>query len=102
LEVAVPESVTRRLAPMTAVGSAIVCTSTPAGVYSSRKRAVAALVSAAAPVPTRETIRLPGVMGDWAAAAVASASAKTECGVQFMVVVLCECARTLGTGASRA
>ena len=51
------------LAPLTAVGKAMDCTSMPPGVYSSKKTAVADPLSAAAPSPTRATTTLPGAKG---------------------------------------
>src|SRR5262245_1361673 len=62
-EVAVPEFVQGWCRPVATVGIAIDCTRTPPGVYSSRKVAVEALVSAPEPVPTRTTTRLPNVRG---------------------------------------
>src|SRR5690349_17580251 len=73
-DVAVPELVHCRLAPLAAVGSATVLTSAPPGVYSSRKAAVLALVNAAVPSPTRTTTTLPGV--NWAGRAAAKASGR--------------------------
>ena len=46
--VPLPLAVRLRLVPVTAVGSSMVCTSTPLSVYSSRKTAVASLASAEA------------------------------------------------------
>src|SRR6185503_1663245 len=51
--VALPLHVRRLFDPLSAVGAAIDCTSTPAGVYSSRKTGAAVEPSAAAPSPTR-------------------------------------------------
>src|SRR5581483_1051343 len=59
-EVAVPLLTTAE-APL--LGILIVCTKTPARVYSSRKTGLAALVSAAEPSPTRSMTRSPGVNG---------------------------------------
>src|SRR5688572_3385164 len=59
--VELPVSVNGRFEPAPAVGSATLCTWTPAVVYSSRNAAVALELSGAAPVPTRRTTRLPGV-----------------------------------------
>ena len=72
--VAVPWTVSGACAPETAVGIGIVCTSVPVGVYSTRKIAVAALLSVA-PVPTRLTTMFPGVKGAAPATQVASMAA---------------------------
>ena len=61
-----PELVSARCAPPGVVGIGIERTSVPVGVYSSTNVAVAPLVSAAAPVPTRTTRMLPGTTGVWA------------------------------------
>ena len=59
-DVAVPLSVKDRLPPDVAVGRAMDCTKAPAGVYSSRKTWVAALVSAAVPaVPAVPEVEVP-------------------------------------------
>ena len=70
-EVAVPLRVSRRFAPTADVGRAIDCTSVPDGVYSSRNTAVAPLLSAELPSPTRTTTMSPDVNP----AAVAGAAA---------------------------
>src|SRR5687767_966105 len=59
--VAVPLSVRIWCAPESAVGMAMLCTKAPVVVYSSRNTAVAEDASAAEPVPTLRTTRLPGV-----------------------------------------
>src|SRR6266545_3366831 len=53
--------VSRRFAPATPVGSGIVCTSAPAGVYSSRNTGAAAPLSAPPPSPSLATTMLPAV-----------------------------------------
>jgi hypothetical protein len=63
-----------RLLPFGAVGSAIDCTRTPAGVYSSRNTACVVFDSVVVPSPTRTVTRLPRVSGDWAAMAAARAA----------------------------
>ena len=75
-EVADPLMVSRLLAPAAPVGSGIVCTSAPAGVYSSRKTGAAEPDSAVPPSPSRATTTLPAV-NPAAGAGEASSTATT-------------------------
>ena len=77
-DVALPLAVRMRLLPLTELGRAIVCTSVPAGVYSSRKTSAAAADSGADPSPTRATTRLPGLNGAAKAADPTEKAAPTK------------------------
>ena len=76
-EVAVPLAVRDWLAPLSAVGSAMLWTRVPAGVYSSRNTSAEALVKAAEPVPTRYTTTLPAVKGAADAVPTSDAASRT-------------------------